>query len=139
MSSESRHLHWESRNKLSPKGRVPSRNNFQNMFRNLGLGLSEPRDKERSKRSPRPAWLSFILLLNTVFLPCSPRKLLPACSHVLSFSVSSINCSGVRVLPSPHHVKAEPCTVSSTALTSCASLERVLSSCQTLMSSLFTI
>lgn len=97
MSSDLRHWHQESWNKLSSKGRVPSGNNVQSTFRNHQLGLSEPRDKERSGPGGPAACLRVL---------CTPQ---PNDSQLVVMSRAPVllllNLPGTTTLPSPQHLK----------------------------------
>lgn len=121
MSSEPRHLHRESRNKLSPQGCVPAGNNFQNMFRNLRLGLSEPDRKGQDQPLVLPARPPLLSCLRGPCLLPGPGP--PGPIHTIA---SRASCPGTM----SHRVTS--LSLKADLIVSLTCLTHVLSNCQNL-------
>ena len=127
MSSEPRHSHRESRNKLSPQGCVPAGNNFQNMFRNLGPGLSEPDRKGQDQPLVLPAQPPLLSCLRGPCLLPGPGPPGP-----IPTIASRANCPGTM----SHH--ATSLSLKADLIVTLTGLKHVLSNRQNLLSSLYT-
>ena len=117
----------ESRNKLSPQGCVPAGNNFQNMFRNLGPGLSEPDRKGQDQPLVLPAQPPLLSCLRGPCLLPGPGPPGP-----IPTIASRANCPGTM----SHH--ATSLSLKADLIVTLTGLKHVLSNRQNLLSSLYT-